>query len=99
MLPDVVVPSTVQSVTPVGAARTRLLALRDSTTTSRSPAAVAAGVVTFGVVVLPGVTAPPTYETVLASGAATTSWRDDASSVACWSSVTTSVMVYVPGTA
>ena len=48
MLPEVVVSSTVQPVIPVGADSTRLLALRVSTMTSRSPAETVVGVVTFG---------------------------------------------------
>ena len=60
MLPDVVVSSTVQPVTPVGADSTRLLALTVSTMTRRSPAETVVGVVTLGVVTLPWLTAPPT---------------------------------------
>ena len=92
MLPEVVVSRTVQPVTPVGADSTRLLALRVSTMTSRSPAETVVGVVTFGVVTLPWLTAPPTYETVLGAGAPTTTFVADSSSVASWLSVTTSVV-------
>ena len=60
MLPEVVVPSTVQPVTPVGSDSTRLLALTVSASRSRSPAETVVGVVTLGVVTLPWLTAPPT---------------------------------------
>ena len=60
MVPEVVVSSTVQPVTPVGEDSTRLAALSDSTMTRRSPAETVDGVVTLGVLTLPWLTAPPT---------------------------------------
>ena len=92
IVPEVVVSSTVQPVTPVGADMTRLFALTLSVSSRRSPADTVVGVVTFGVVTLPWFTALPTKETVLAWGAPTTTSVELASSVASWLSVTSRVI-------
>ncbi len=97
--PEVVVSSTVHPVTPVGSDRTRVLALRVSESSRRSPADTVVGVVTFGVETLPWFTALPTKKTVLGWGAPTTTSVAVASSVASWLSVTSSVISYVPGSA
>src|SRR5262249_47308246 len=93
----VVVSSSVQPVTPVGAERTRLLAFKVRNINSRSPTAVVAGTVVFGVVTLPWLTVLPTKLTVVGSGAATTVTGCVIESGAPSSSVTVSVTSYVPG--
>src|SRR5436190_14623934 len=97
-MPFVVVLSrTVHPVTPVGSDWTRLFALRVKNMTSRSPADVVAGTVTFGVVTLPWLVALATKLTVVGPGGPTTVTDFIKMLVSPSSSLAVNATLYVPG--